>query len=263
MNIDMKSPFPGMDPYLEESNLWRDVHLTLIIAMRGALNAALPKGYSALADRYVWIHEPDAGSRTRVVQPDAIVVEESPRAAGSAGATISAPQQIILPATRREGNKYLKILDAQSRRLVTVIELLSPTNKKPGPDRDAYVMKRIDYLTAGVNLVEIDLHRAGERIPLGEPLPAGFNYYALVCRAREMPKAGVWPFTIRDPIPAIPIPLAGKDADVVLDLAACLEWSYDQGRYERAIDYTQPPDPPLAPADVEWARQLLANVKTE
>ena len=253
----MKSPFPGMDPYLEDSDLWRDVHLTVIIAMRGALNSVLPQGYSALADRYVWIHEPDAEGRTRVVQPDAAVVEDGESASRRASVAIAAPQQVVLPATRREGNKYLKILDAKSRRLITVVELLSPTNKKPGPDRDAYLMKRIDYLTAGVNLVEIDLLRAGQRIPLGDPLPGGFDYYALVCRAREMPKADVWPFTVRDPIPIIPIPLAEKDADVPMDLRACLDWAYDQARYERDIDYSKPPVPPLSPADSQWGKSLL------
>ena len=194
------------------------------------LNAVLPEGYAALADRYVWIHEPDAEGRTRVVQPDAFVVDDGQTKAGSSGATVAAPQQVVLPATRREGNKYLKILDSKSRRLITVIELLSPANKRPGPDREAYLTKRIDYLTAGVNLVEIDLLRAGQRIPIGEPLPQGFDYYALVCRVREMPKAGVWPFTMRDSIPIIPVPLAGSDSDISLDLRLALTW-----RMSRAV----------------------------
>jgi hypothetical protein len=123
-----------MDPYLEEPDLWPDVQLTLIIAMRGALNAVLPEGYSALADRHVWIHEPDGEGRTRVVQPAAVVVEDGQSQSRGAGEAIAAPKQVILPASRRKGNKYLKILDAESRCLITVVELLSPTNKKAGPD---------------------------------------------------------------------------------------------------------------------------------
>jgi len=246
-----------MDPYLEEPNLWSDVHLTLIIAMRGALNAALPQGYVAAADKYVWIHEPDADARTRVVKPDTFIVKNHETTDAVTPATVSASTMVVLPAIRREGNKYLKIMDAKSRRLVTVVELLSPSNKQPGPDRDDYLTKRMDYLTAGVNLVEIDLHRTGQRLPLAEPQPAGFDYYALVCRAAKMPNAEIWPFTVRDPIPVIPIPLGPNEADVPLDLRPCLEWAYQQGKYGEEVDYTQPPDPPLAPADAVWAKSLL------
>jgi len=117
--------------------------------------------------------------------------------------------------------------------------------------------KRIDYLTAGVNLVEIDLLRAGERIPIGEPLPQGVDYYLLVCRAREMPQAGIWPFTVRDEIPTIPVPLLEADAEVLLDLRPCLDVAYEQGKYQLELDYTQPPVPPLSSTDAEWAQNLV------
>jgi len=258
----MKSPFPGMDPYLEDSNLWQDVHLSLIIAIRAQLNARLPANYVARADKYVWIHEPDAAARTRV-RPDAYIVRHADSEAPEAASMMAAPATVVMPAAQREGNKYLKILDAKSRQLITVIELLSPANKRPGADRDDYLTKRIDYLTAGVNLVEIDLLRAGERIPVGEPLPQGFDYYALVCRALEMPKAGVWPFTVRDSMPVVAIPLLPSDSDVRLELRPCLDVAYEQGEYHLDIDYTQPPLPPLSSSDAEWSRQLLASIRTE
>lgn len=254
--MPMNSPFPGMDPYLEEPNLWQDVHLSLVIAMRAQLNARLPANYVARADKYVWIHEPEAAARTRV-RPDAYIVKHSDKSVAQASAAVAAPTTVVLPAAKREGNKYLKILDAKSRRLVTVIELLSPANKKPGPDRDDYLTKRIDYLTAGVNLVEIDLLRAGERIPIGEPLPQGFDYYALVCRAQDMPKAGVWPFSVRDWMPTIAVPLMPTDSDVPLELRSCLDVAYEQGEYHVDIDYSQPPAPPLSELDAEWARGML------
>lgn len=254
----MPSPFPGMDPYLEEPNLWSDVHLTLIIAMRGALNSQMPHGFVASADKYVWIHEPDAGTRTRVVRPDGFVVQYEERQANPAPTVTTAPATIVIPATRREGNKYLKITDVYTRRLVTVIELLSPANKEPGPDREAYLTKRIDYLTAGVNLVEIDLLRGGLRLPLGETEPSTFDYYAMVCRATEMPSAGFWPFTVRDPFPTIPIPLTPTESDIHLDLKPCLDWAFQQGLYEVNIHYNEPAVPPLSPADAEWAKQLIS-----
>jgi hypothetical protein len=246
-----------MDPYLEEPNLWSDVHLTLIIAMRGALNAQMPQGFVASADKYVWIHEPDADARTRVVRPDGFIVQHDENVPANPSPTItSAPAMIVIPAARREGNKYLKIRDARTRRLVTVIEMLSPANKEPGPDREAYLTKRIDYLTAGVNLVEIDLLRAGLRLPLGEAVPEHFDYYALVCRANEMPAAGFWPFTVRDSFPKIPIPLTPNESDVLLDLKPCLDWAFQQGRYEVDINYSVPAIPPLSPADAAWAKEL-------
>jgi hypothetical protein len=248
-----------MDPYLEEPNLWSDVHLTLIIAMRGALNAKMPHGFVASADKYVWIHEPDAAARTRVVKPDGFVVQYEDRPANPSPAITEAPVTVVIPAIRREGNKYLKITDVQSRRLVTVVELLSPANKEPGPDREAYLTKRIDYLTAGVNLVEIDLLRGGPRLPLDDLQSRAFDYYAMVCRAPQMPAAGFWPFTVRDPIPQIPIPLTPAESDVMLDLKPCLDWAYQQGMYEVNVNYNRPPIPPLSSADAEWAKQLVVN----
>jgi uncharacterized protein DUF4058 len=253
----MKSPFPGMDPYLEEPSLWPDVHLTLIIAMRAVLNASMPPGYAASADRYVWIHEPEAGERTRVIRLDVDIVKEQESGPAATTTMISAPRTVILPVVRHEGNKYLKIVDSRSKHLVTVIELLSPANKRPGLDREAYLTKRIDYLAAGVNVVEIDLLRGGQRLPIEGSLPPNCDYYALVCRARQMPTAGIWPFGVRDPLPTIPIPLLPADGDVPLDLRVCLDRAFEESRYDLKLNYQQPPEPPLSSADAQWARGLL------
>jgi hypothetical protein len=253
----MKSPFPGMDPYLEEPNLWPDVHLTLIIAMRAVLNASMPPGYAASADRYVWIHEPEATERTRVVRPDVDIVKERDSDSPATATVIAPPRTVVLPVVRQEGNKYLSIVDSRSKHLVTVIELLSPANKRPGLDREAYLTKRIDYLAAGVNVVEIDLLREGQRLPIEGSLPSGCHYYALVCRARQMPTAGIWPFGIRDSLPTIPIPLLPADGDVPLDLGVCLERAFEESRFDLKVNYQQSSEPPLSPADAEWARSLL------
>jgi hypothetical protein len=219
----MTSPFPGMDPYLESPDLGPDVHLTLIIAMRAVLNASMPPGYAASADRSVWIHEPEASQRTRTIRPDVDIVKEQETASLATATVIAAPCTVVLPAVRHEGSKYVKIVDSRSKHLVTVIELLSPANKRPGLDREAYLNKRIDYLAAGVNVVEIDLLRGGQRLPIEGDLPPHSDYYALVCRARQMPTADIWPFGVRDPLPEIPIPLLPADGEVPLHLRTRLE----------------------------------------
>jgi hypothetical protein len=253
----MRSPFPGMDPYLEAPDLWPDLHLTLIIAMRAVLNGVMPPGYAASADRYVWIHEPEASERTRAIRPDVDIVKEHETSIATSTAVITAPCTVVLPAIRHEGNKYLKIVDSRSKHLVTVIELLSPANKRTGLDREAYLNKRIDYLAAGVNVVEIDLLRAGQRLPIEGSLPPNCDYYALVCRAKQMPTAGIWPFSVRDSLPTIPIPLLSSDGDVPLDLGKCLQQAWDESRFAMKLNYNQPPEPPLSPADSLWARNLL------
>ncbi len=255
----MPRPFPGMDPYLEEANLWPDVHLTLIIAMRAVLNASMPPGYAASADRYVWIHEPEGLERTKAIRPDVDIVKEQNIGTPTTAAVIPAPRTVVLPVVRHEGNKYLKIVDSRSKHLVTVIELLSPANKRPGLDREAYLTKRIDYLAAGVNVVEIDLLRGGQRLPFEDDLPPHCDYYALVCRARQMPAAGIWPFSVREPLPKIPIPLLPADGEVPLDLGLCLDRAIEESRFDLKLNYQQPPEPPLSQADTQWAKQLLAK----
>lgn len=254
----MRSPFPGMDPYLEHPAIWPDLHLTLIVAMRGQLNAHLPQGYLAAADRHVWIEDVE-NEMQRVVGPDNFIVE-TPTAEREALQEPTAieviPRAVTLPLAQRKGTPYLKIVDAQDRRVITVVEMLSPTNKAPGKDRNAYLAKREEYLAANVNLVEINLLRAGACPPLGKPLSPKGAYYYLICRADEVPKGKLWAFTVRDPLPAVPIPLRGRET-TSLDLRACLDRAYEEARYQEDLDYTQPPRPRLDVADARWAEKLL------
>lgn len=252
----MPSPFPGMDPYLEDPWLWPDFHLTFVVSLRAGLNQRVPQRYAVLADRYVWLQEPDTETRRRLGKPDAFIV-------GGAGgqavpSTVAAPVEIVLPSLTEKGSPYLKLIDRANRRLVTVLELLSPANKAPGKDREAYLLKRSEYLATGVNLVELDLLRKGERPPWTPPMPAT-DYYILVSHAAQRPRAGVWPFSVRDPLPVIPIPLSAGDADVLLPLGECFRQAFESAGYERELDYSQPPNPPLDEPNATWARELLAS----
>src|SRR2546429_331722 len=133
----MASPFPGMDPYLEQPGTWPGFHTTLYVEIMAELNRRLPPGYVARIDRYVWIHEPEAQDRILLGKPDTFVVntkEDAPMS-GVGTVTRAAPATIVLPAVRREGSRFLKIRDVQNKRVVTVLEILSPANKNPNQDR--------------------------------------------------------------------------------------------------------------------------------
>jgi hypothetical protein len=258
----MPSPFPGMDPYIEDAFFWSDFHASMMGAFREALNAVLPDRYTASIERNVWVQETDPHETTLVGVPDVQVAnrEQGPAAGGGQAAatlTVTAPQPVTLPLVRRPGPRYLRITDRRRRQVVTVIELLSPANKTTTGYGVVYRQKRLDYLAGGVNLVEIDLLRAGTRPPVQEPPPAPSDYYLLVCPAESFPQAGYWPLSVRDPLPALPIPLAPGEAPSHLNLRDCLDQVYKAGRYERELDYTEPPIPPLREPDATWARGLV------
>lgn len=251
----MPSPFPGMDPYLESPPFWGVLHSNLLTFVQGELKRRLPTNYSVWSDIYIWLHEPDA--ETRRGKPDDFITTSHMQEAEGSLMTLAAPATTILPAIRREGNKYLKIKEVHSDRVVTVIEFLSPANKAGGEDYDAFLAKRNEYLATRTNIVEIDLHRTGRRMPMGEPSPPRADYYVFICRAEDFPKTAIWPFGVRDPLPEIPVPLKPEDGFVLLPLKLPFDLAYDQGPYDREVDYARPPRIELQGEDANWATELL------
>ena len=262
----MPSPFPGMDPYIEDPFYWSDFHATTMVAMREAVNGILPKNYVAAVERHVWIEEHEPGEISVLGFPDVQVTDRAGEAEKEPAATgllsISAPAIATLPLVKKPGNRFLRIVDRHDRRVVTVIELLSPSNKTLGGDGVAYRAKRSDYLAAVLNLVEIDLLRSGVRPPLEDPAPPPSDYYILVSTPASYPKVAYWPVSVRDPLPMVPIPLDPPEQPVFLNLRACLDRVYDGGRYFDEIDYSMPPYLPLSETNTEWALALLANRAT-
>lgn len=253
----MPSPFPGMDPYLEKPGHWADCHSSLILAIRAALNTLLPARYVATTETHVW-SEDDEEIRVMLGGPDIQAVDLSGKPMNG-GATVMTPPRIVRlrkPAAIRQ--RYVQVLDADRNRVVTAIELLSPANKTFGRTGEAYRHKRAEYLEAGLNLVEIDLLRRGVRPDLGVPAAAS-DYYSLICRGHEFPDAGIWGFSVREPLPPVPVPLDADESDIVIDLKACLERVYQEARFDKRIDYSNPPNPPLAEPDAAWAKELLAS----
>lgn len=255
----MPSPFPGMDPYLE-SWIWADFHSTLMAALRAQLNAKLPARYIANTELFVWREESPPEPQRRVLAgPDVYVADQRPAAgAATAVAVAQAPVTTTLPGVERK-QRYVRIVDSIERRIVTVVEVLSPSNKTAGVQGDAYRYKREEYIASGINLVEIDLLRSGIRPPLGDPSPPVGDYYILVSRAAERPNMGIWPVSVRDSLPPIPVPLDPDVPEPLVDVRAAMDRVYDEGRYTEQLDYTKPPTPALREPDASWARDLLAS----
>jgi hypothetical protein len=250
-----------MNPYLEDPDIWPDFHTTLFVELRAELNRRLPAGFFARLDRYKWVEEPENSSTSLLGKPDVFVTEDAqPTLQGpNGGATITACVRLVRPAVKHAGNRYLKVIDGKNRRVVTVIEVLSPSNKAPGSDQDAYLAKRDEYLGLDINLVEIDLLRSGERPTWGDPPPALADYSVLVFRAIEFPAAAYWAISVREPLPVIAVPVTPSLPAVALPLQTCFDRAFAEGRYEEEFDYTQPPEPPFAGDDAAWVRQRTAS----
>jgi Protein of unknown function (DUF4058) len=168
------------------------------------------------------------------------------------------PQKITMPMAEEVNERYLEIREVATGTVVTVIELLSPKNKRPGEGRLAYERKRNQVLASATHLIEIDLLRGGKPFPIRGELG---DYRILVCRGDQRPVADLYAFNLRQPIPAVLIPLLPSEAEPMLDLQKLLNYVYERGRYHLAIDYTKPAQPPLSSEDAGWAEVLLKEYK--
>lgn len=259
----MASPFPGMDPYLEKH--WGDVHHCLITYARDQLQPGLPEGLRARVEERVLV-EPDVG-RPRSIFPDVRVVEHASGPAriknGTASTAVAEPLLIELPS-ESETQGFIEIRDMKAGgRVVTVLEVLSPSNKYPGEGQEQYLRKQRELVTGRVSLVEIDLLRAGDWV-LAMPydkVRAGkrATYRVVVRRGWEPNVAEYYPAPLTAPLPVIKVPLRRIDTDVSLDLQALVDQCYRNGAYDD-IDYARAPEPPLAPADARWAARLLRKL---
>jgi hypothetical protein len=251
-----------MDPYIE-SQEWVDFHSTLITVFREMLTPQLGDRYVARVERRIYV-EQEWYERTRQFGADVAVIERAgdrPTAAIAGGATALAPVECELPSPIERRESYLVVRDRRSHEVVTVIEVLSPTNKALGSDgRRAYLAKRNEVLESRAHFVELDLLRGGARLPLVGPVPQG-DYYAIVSRQERRPKVDVFAWTLRDPLPVIPVPLKPEDQEPNLSLQQAFITVFDRARYDRSLDYGAVVDPPLSTQDTEWANNLLRGAR--
>jgi len=217
-----------MNPYLERESVWSTFRAMFITQTHFHIQAQLP-------NRYVG----QLGNRTYTTEPPL--------------------ERRSLDVPDVEKCYPLLIRDLETDQVVTVVELLSPVNKYPGAHRERYLSIRSEILRSRTHFVEIDILRGGPRMP-PDDLPT-CDYCALASRIEERPRAGVWPWRLRDPMPLVPIPLKAGDADAQLNLKVVIDHVYDVGGYEDYI-YSGPPEPRLAPDDMTWAAQFLPAAKS-
>lgn len=258
-----RSPFPGMDPYLEAPRLWPGFHDSLLTYLRDDLQSRLPAPYYADLQDRVFLEQDE-----RWIVPDVRVSRKAGPAKGGASA---APAEGASPAVMVEvpefevRQPFLEIRDTRTgHHVVTVIEVLSPDNKRPGSEgAQRYRGEQAEISRSDTSLVEIDLLRAGahvvavpqDRLPTRPP----HEYRVVVRRGTASNRREVYPIGLRDALPKVAVPLGRNDRDLVVALQTLVDHAYAGGAYWKRIDYSVDPDPPLAHAHAGWARKRIAG----
>jgi hypothetical protein len=256
----MPSPFPGMDPWLEDEEVFPDLHHSLITYLRDAINAHLPPGYVATSANRVWV---DDELRR---EPDVALFGRDRPVNGPGGGTATLPGLIAIGLERVSDppeEAYLEIVSTKGKRLVTAVEVISLANKRAGEKgRKTYQDKQQEYRLSGVNLVEIDLLRRGPHVtasPLGRlrAVLGSFDYHVSVVVAGAAASYQAAGIKLEDRLPVIGLPLDPDVPAITVDLQPLLDRCYDGGRYPELVDYRRQPDPPLTPEQQAWAEGVL------
>lgn len=262
----MPSPFPGMDPYLENSWHFPGFHHGMISEIKAYLNRRLRPKYVACVEERVYISDDDDPGRRHII-PDVEIrhvggdasLRQSPIDESAGGVEVAEPIIAVSLIDNEIHDAYLSVVDVATKKVITVIEVLSPTNKCRGATgRTLYLKKRHELLSSETHLVEIDLLREGASTFDRNQLP--HHHYAVhVSKAEMRPDGLFWPILLRQRLPVIDIPLKPSDPDASLDLQAVFNESYDRGSFDLLVDYRKPPSPPL-PEDIRnWAAALVAK----
>jgi hypothetical protein len=250
-----------MNPYLEHPELWAGVHLLLIAALTESLAPQLRPKYRVAVE--VRMYQTSGEESLLVGIPDVAVKpsqsatnETTPNVAVAELSTQPLTVNIPMPEIVKQG--YLEIKEVATGEVVTAIELLSPVNKRSGDGRKAYETKRLRVLGSSTHLIEIDLLRRWQPMPI---LNQGIesHYRLLVSRGECRPQADLYAFNLQQKIPLFPLPLKSGDSEPLVDLHQLLNTVYDRGSYDLAIDYSQQPVPPLSEMDAAWADTLLQD----
>ncbi|MFZ4765129.1 MAG: DUF4058 family protein [Roseimicrobium sp.] len=264
----LKNPFPGMNPWMESR--WRDVHTSLTTYLRDALQPQLPEELVAVVEEGLKVDLKD-GEPKRIV-PDlfvrsdwAFIPRPFAQEAGDGGVAVIAPpprvQPLMVMTDEPDTERWVEIMDSEGR-VITAIEILSPSNKWGAENRRAYLLKQKTYHESGVNLVELDLVRDGEwilSVPIHRIRPEHRTpYAACLWRAAEGDRHWVYPMPLRERLPAIPIPLRPTDREPVVDLQELVDLCFVRGRFDKC-NYAHAPVPALGTDDAAWAAEVLTS----
>jgi len=254
----MPSPFPGMNPYLEHPDRWSTVHNRLIVALADVLTPQLLPKYQVDIEKR--IYEVVGMNSLLVGRPDVTVQRPRyPYPSSSANVAVSVfpsePVRVAVPMMEEVREAYLEIKEAATQIVVTAIEVLSPTNKR-GEGRQKYEQKRQQVLNSQTHLIEIDLLREGEPLPIAG-ISVASDYRVLISHSHTRPLADLYPFDLADPIPCFPVPLQANDQEPVVNLQILLNEIYERSGYDYFIDYHTDPLPPMSEAGLAWIDSLL------
>jgi hypothetical protein len=253
----MPSPFPGMDPYLEQH--WADVHTALIGYIRDELQPQLAEDLIARMEEKVYVEDEN---ETLLRGPDVRVAElpvDWQAQQGSTSTAVLDEPLLLQPIGDPIRQKSVLIYDSAGHRIITAIEILSPWNKTPGKAVDEYLEKRKKYAGGKVNLIEIDLIRTGDWTKMigSYVIPDhALTAYRVSIIEPGTPTVGLYPISLNSKLPTIKVPLRSQDTPARLNLQLLIEKAYTMGRYNR-IDYTKPCKPPFQGAEIDWAEAVF------
>lgn len=245
----MEPKFPGMNPYLENPELWSEVHSWLIVQLARFLNPLIAPKYRAAVEKRIY------DDSLLVGIPDVLVSKKESLPDSTKIGTVSVlnqPIKVLVPVTEEIRESYLKIREVGTRTVVTVVELLSPKNKLPGEGKRKYDAKRQKILNSATHLVEIDLLRTGKAKIIARGIES--DYRILVSRADCRPEAELYAFNLKEPIPQFRLPLRGGNEEPVVCLQELLDLVYQEAALSLAIDYSKQPVPTVSEED--FANQL-------
>ena len=252
----MPSPFPGMDPYLEDPAFWPDFRIEFIVALRNVLRRRLPANYEARLDEQIKLIDV-SGDSQKGIKPDVAVLKREGDQTAVAPRRRPSMSPITVPLLIEEEEYrevWIEVRYRPDHSVVAVLEVLSPTNKS-GPERGPYLAKRRAILRQPISLVEIDLLAGGKRIAPPDSLP-NCDYCVVVARANERAECQVYPCSVRHALPEIDVPLKPPDDDVVVNLQEAFTAAFEHGGYETSIEYSRPPMLPLSEVDLSWATEI-------
>ena len=261
--IPLDNPFPGMNPYLESARLWTEVHNCLVASIHSYLRRTLPFRYWVIMEERAGIGiYPPPEPPYRYIKPDLGITGTSGRRQPATVAAVAPPETdagamaVLLPFRETVSEWYITISDRNSDELVTILELLSPSNKRSGEGRIQYEDKRNSIFESSTHLVEVDLVRQGQPMP-AQGYDGDAPYRLLVSRGPSRPAAALYPFGLQSPIPDVAVPLLAGDAEPKIPLNELLHNLYRDDYYANYVDYGADPEGPLSDDDRAWLDRML------